>query len=179
MEEIRGEIERINMINKEYRHGITQAEARKQTIIQSTEYTVEREIKAAKTTKESLMMQYEVCERKYREECKKSQTARGIQMNLDKIHKIFSGEMETTELPDDLIPMLRIMALIGRENERITKAQERLEMTIKDEEEKMMIKKREQEEKRDRELERARIRYMELSERFNKELSEGIRCLKE
>lgn len=178
MDGIKQVMVQVEQVNYRFETDKRTAESQTQTIIQTTKQRVEREINEATASREQLEYQYSANERKYREDSKMLMTQRQIQGNIDTIHKVLRGEQQPDELPPNLLPMLKLLALITRENEAISLAQEKLHQTTEQETIKLSRKISELEETRNTALNQVRTRFISVIDRFRGELAQGIDCIK-
>jgi len=178
MDGIKQVMVQVEQVNYKFDTDRRTAEAQTQTIIQTTKQRVDKEISEATARREQLEQQYSTNERKYREDSKMLMTQRQIQGNIDTIHKVLRGEQQPDELPPNLLPMLKLLAMITRENETISQAQERLRQTTEQETIKLSRKISELEETRNTSLTQVRTRFISVIDRFREELAQGIDCIK-
>ena len=178
MEQIKVYLANVEQVNYRFKEDKRRAESQSQTIIQTTTQRLEREIIDLTARLEQLEQQYSANERKYREDSKMLMTPRQIQENIDTIPKVLREEQPTDDLPPNLLPMLKLLALITRENAILSQAQEKLRQTTEQETIKLSRKISELEETRNTALNQVRMKFISVIDRFREELTQGIDCIK-
>jgi hypothetical protein len=120
-------------INQEYTASTHRARVQSTTNIDVVSRSTETEIRDAEYKKREYTTQYQDIESRYRHDSSSYNTQRQIEENLSNIPKVISGELQPSDIPRCLLPLLKLKALITQQNERIIQQTQRLE-TVRNEE---------------------------------------------
>jgi len=133
MDRIKSLTLQITKLEEDYRSEIDMKKAEYQTIIELASDTLKHESERIFRQKAILLEQKRDFERDYREKLKDFITEENIATNLTQVSKVISKEIQESELPKNLLPLLNIFTKLVECNREELKNQTKFKL-IKDKE---------------------------------------------